>query len=113
MSEIQSRVRHGTILHVSVIARFNQKKKIEKSVKWGDHKVKPYQSSLCKKLEKEANSYIPLGACIRFWGARVILSKHWSNIQRTMTKKELKKIQGICNSPFLPYSTEGLDSISR
>ena len=95
-SEVRSRVRHGTVLHVSIIARFKQKKKINDNVKWGDATLKPYRRLLYEKLENEANPYIPLGACVRFWGARVIIAKHWSNMQRSMTDKELKKIQGTC-----------------
>ena len=95
LCEIRSRVRHGTILHVSIIARFKQKKKIDSSVNWSDPVIKPYYRTLYTKLEKEVNPYIPLGACIRFWGARVILAKHWNNIQRTMTDKQLKQVQGM------------------
>ena len=94
LSEIRSRVRHGTILHVSIIARFKQKKKIDSSVNWSDPVIKPYYRTLFIRLEKEVNLYIPLGACIRFWGARVILAKHWSNIQRTITNKQLTQVQG-------------------
>ncbi|KAI8146853.1 hypothetical protein BJV82DRAFT_596659 [Fennellomyces sp. T-0311] len=39
------------------------------------------------KLEQEAASYIPLNYCIGYWGARLILSKHWQNVQQGNTRK--------------------------
>ncbi|KAI8144425.1 hypothetical protein BJV82DRAFT_656291 [Fennellomyces sp. T-0311] len=87
LSRILALARHGTILHVSIIARFKIKKKLDNSVPWSDLRVKPYHRNLFEKLEKEVNPYIPLGSCVRFWGARIILQKHWSNVQQSDYQK--------------------------
>lgn len=82
-SEARTRARHGSYLHIPIIARFKQKKKIDPSVSWSDSSIKPYYRTLFTRLEKNVNPYIPIGGCIRFWGARIIMAKHWSSVQRS------------------------------
>ncbi|KAI7846751.1 hypothetical protein BDC45DRAFT_542576 [Circinella umbellata] len=96
-SQMESRFCHVQVLAKEVVSRCKDKHKLNEFVKW--KKAESYHYEMYRELERDALSYIPLKACTRHWGARLILSKHWQNKQQVITKTREIAIQASNDEP--------------
>ncbi|KAI7847413.1 hypothetical protein BDC45DRAFT_575875 [Circinella umbellata] len=81
-SEIQAAVEHVKSIYPNVIQEFKTKFNVDENAKWSSRNVKALYAKMFKHLEKEAGPTLPLKACIGHWGARLMLQKHWSNVEQ-------------------------------
>ncbi|KAI8146015.1 hypothetical protein BJV82DRAFT_603098 [Fennellomyces sp. T-0311] len=86
-SDIEKRLEHVKKIYSGVILYFKTTYGLGNTLLWSQDRVKVHHRSMFIKLEQEAASYIPLNYCIGHWGARLILSKHWQNVQQGNTRK--------------------------
>ena len=49
-----------------------------------------YQYEMYWQLECDAAAYLPLKACTVHWGARMILAKHWQNVEQGQLRASKK-----------------------
>lgn len=43
-----------------------------------------------RQLERDAAEYLPLKACTAHWGARMMLAKHWQNVEQGQSRANKK-----------------------
>ncbi|KAI7847726.1 hypothetical protein BDC45DRAFT_541621 [Circinella umbellata] len=84
-----SRFEHVQEIAQEVVARCKAKHSINQEVKWKVGKDL-YQYEMYRQLERDARPYLPLKACTAHWGARMLLEKHWQNVEQGQSRANNK-----------------------
>ncbi|KAI7853009.1 hypothetical protein BDC45DRAFT_512050 [Circinella umbellata] len=79
-SQMESRLCHALEIAKEVVQRCKNKHNLDKTLQWKN--VKRYHSEMYRQIEHDAAAYLPLKACTGRWGARLMLSKHWQNVEQ-------------------------------
>lgn len=77
-----------------MIQEFKTKFNVDENAKWSSRNVKALHVKMFKHLEKEAGPTLPLKACIGHWGARLMLQKHWSNVEQGLVRSKKAAARG-------------------
>ena len=85
----ESRFEHVQEIAQEVVARCKAKHSTNQEVKWKVGKDL-YQYEMYRQLERDARPYLPLKACTAHWGARMLLEKHWQNVEQGQSRANNK-----------------------
>ncbi|KAG2216620.1 hypothetical protein INT45_000420 [Circinella minor] len=100
-SEIDAAVEHLKKTCPRIVLQFKNEHNINDNIQWSDRKeLKPLQLQLLKAVENAIGSTVPLKACIGHWGVRLLVSKHWANVEQGIKRKGKKGTQE-------PHAEEG------
>ncbi|KAI8138638.1 hypothetical protein BJV82DRAFT_582797 [Fennellomyces sp. T-0311] len=78
--QTDARLKHVRKIAEGVILYFKHKYALNDTATWKS--VRLYQKPMIRRLEHEVGVYLPLKACVGSWCARIILAKHWQNVQQ-------------------------------
>ena len=85
--EVNMRKKHVRSIYPGIVLHFKQKYQLT-DLPWSHDLVKAHHREMFQAAERDVGSYYPLRLCIGHWGARVLLSKHWQNIQQSNSRKK-------------------------
>ena len=81
-AEVETKIQHVKKIYPSVILHFKMKYNLSDMLRWSNRLVKSHHRVMAIKLEQEVGSLVPLNYCVAHWGAHLLLSKHWQNVQQ-------------------------------